>query len=276
MAATLEQHQHTSAGDTALNQQKSGDSNQSQSLGSSTHQDESSTAIEKALNSGSNGGHNHGSTPGLPNLLVTSDGKFDTKIGTDNGDRILGGTGNDFLKADDKAITVRDIPGSGPGEFPFPNNSPGTSTLNTELKDGTFTISGDFKNFEGKPLLQGGNTQLDPNAVLPAGVDGQATIDGFVRAAIDSEGNDVFKTGAQHIHFGAPGTADATVIRNIQANPTSDSSGTFNGSFNLKPEEEAAAASVNSNGTGVLYFNAHSTIQVVGENRAEFGNGNQG
>lgn len=274
--ATLDKlHDHGSAGDTLSEQQKSTDSKPNQSLGSTQNQD-ATKAIDQALNSSSNSDHNHGGTPELPNLLPTSKQKFDKQVGGSGGDRMVGGNNSDFLKGDNPTITVKNIPGSGPGEFPFPNDSKGTTTTSTELKDGKFTITGEYKNFEGQPLLQGGNTKLDSNAKVPAGVDGQATINGFVDARNDIEGNDVFKTGAQHIHFGVPGTADATVIRNVQANPTSSSSGTLNGSFNLKPEEEAAAASVKSNGQGVFYLNQHSTIHVVGENRSELGNGKQG
>ncbi|PSB67122.1 hypothetical protein C7B61_07830 [filamentous cyanobacterium CCP1] len=209
------------------------------------------------------------SSEALQNLEES--GKFETTLqagdggeqltGTRKSDRLTGGNGNDFLYVGDDGFRFGKARGNGPGEFPFPNNSPGVTEMNLDLKGGVLRVQGSYKNFEGLPLFSDGATEVDPDAVIPNGADPQALIEGFLRVPQDSEGNPI---SGFHVHFSPEGFADATVERYFTVNPTDEKSGQVTGEFELEPELQAALLG------NVLYGNLHSTKHPVGENRVEF------
>jgi hypothetical protein len=186
------------------------------------------------------------------------DGKL---TGTRGHDRLIGGDGNDFLYVGDDGFKFGTATGSGPGEFPFTNTSPGTSELSLELKDGTFRATGTYQNFEGLPLFSDGVNAVAPDAVIPNGADPKALIDNFLKVPQDVEGNAI---SGFHLHFSRANFADATVERYFNVTRTDDKSGTVSGEFELNPEEQAALLA------GNFYANLHSTKHPVGENRLEF------
>lgn len=189
--------------------------------------------------------------------------------GTQGRDRLIGGSGNDFLYVGDDSIRFNTAKGGGGTEFPFATDSPGTSELNAQLKNGVLTVNGSYKDFDGFPLFSQGEKAIDPNAKILNGANPQALVDGFLRVPKDVEGNLISGT---HLHFSPAGDsrgnfADATVIRYFENTPTDAKSGTIRGEFELKPEEQAALLA------GTMYVNIHSNIDGDKDGRAGFPTG---
>lgn len=189
--------------------------------------------------------------------------------GTQKSDKLVGGGGDDFLYVGDDGFKIGKAKGSGPGEFPFPNDSPGTSDATAELEGGVLRISGRYKNFDGAPLFSQGETEIDPNATILNGSDPEALIEGFLRVPQDDEGNRISGT---HLHFSPAqdsrgNFADATVIRYLEEDLIDAKSGTISGEFELTPEEQAAFLA------GNLYVNLHTNIDLDGDGRAGFPTG---
>ncbi|MBF2025178.1 MAG: CHRD domain-containing protein [Oscillatoriales cyanobacterium C42_A2020_001] len=189
--------------------------------------------------------------------------------GTQGHDRIIGGTGNDFLYVGDDSIRFNTAKGGGGTEFPFATDSPGTSELNAQLKNGVLTVNGSYKDFDGFPLFSQGEKAIDPNAKILNGANPQALVDGFLKVPKDVEGNLISGT---HLHFSPAGDsrgnfADATVIRYFENTPTDAKSGTIRGQFELTPEEQAALLG------GTMYVNIHSNIDGDKDGRAGFPTG---
>jgi CHRD domain len=194
------------------------------------------------------------------------DGKL---TGTQGHDRLIGGGGDDFLYVGDDGFKTVTAKGSGPNEFPFATDSPGTSELNTELKNGVLKVNGTYKNFDAFPLFSQGEKVIDPNAKILNGSDPVALINGFLKVPKDVEGNPISGT---HFHFSPSGDsrgnfADATVVRYLTNTPTDAKSGTISGQFNLTPTEQAAFLA------GDLYTNIHSNIDGDKDGRAGFPTG---
>jgi hypothetical protein len=146
--------------------------------------------------------------------------------------------------------------GTGPAEFPFKNDSPGTTELNTELKDGVLKINGSYKDFDAFPLFSQGETTIDPNAKILNGSDPVSLVNNFLKVPKDVEGNLLSGT---HLHFSTSGDArgncaDATIVRFLTNTPTDAKSGTISGEFELTPTEQAAFLA------GDLYANVHTNI----------------
>ncbi|MBF2046887.1 MAG: CHRD domain-containing protein [Elainella sp. C42_A2020_010] len=181
--------------------------------------------------------------------------------GTRGRDKMIGGKGDDFLYLGDDSFRFDPATGSGPGEFPFPNNSPGTSEMNLDLKGGVLRVSGTYKDFEGLPLFSDGVQDVAPDAVIPNGADPKALIEGFLQVPNDAEGNPI---SGFHLHFSRENFADATVERYFTVQTADAQSGQVSAEFELSPELQAALLAKN------LYGNLHSTKHPVGENRIEF------
>jgi hypothetical protein len=189
--------------------------------------------------------------------------------GTKEKDKLVGGGGDDFLYVGDDGFEIGTAKGTGPGEFPFPNDSPGTSDATAELKGGVLRINGKYQNFDGAPLFSQDETEIDPNAKILNGSDPKALIDGFLQVQRDAEGNPLSGT---HMHFSPSqdsrgNFADATVVRYLQEDPTDAKSGTLSGEFNLNPEEQAAFLA------GNFYVNLHTNVDVDGDGKAGFPTG---
>lgn len=189
--------------------------------------------------------------------------------GTQGRDRLIGGDGNDFLFVGDDGFKFNTAKGGGGTEFPFKTDSPGTSELNAEMKNGVLKVTGSYKDFDGAPLFSRGETAIDPKAKILSGADPVALINNFLKVPKDAEGNSISGT---HLHFSPSGDsrgnfADATVIRYFNNTPTDAKSGTLSGEFKLKPEEQAALLA------GALYVNVHSNVDVDGDGRAGFPTG---
>lgn len=189
--------------------------------------------------------------------------------GTQGHDRLIGGDGDDFLYVGDDGFKFNPAKGGGGTEFPFKTDSPGTSELTPELKDGVLRVNGTYTNFDGFPLFSQGETTIDPNAKILNGSDPKALVDGFLKVPKDVEGNLLSGT---HLHFSPAGDnrgnfADATVVRFFENNPTDAKSGTIEGEFELTPEEQAALLA------GNLYVNIHTNIDGDGDGRAGFPTG---
>lgn len=176
-------------------------------------------------------------------------------------DKMIGGQGDDFLYLGDDSFELDPVTGSGPGEFPFPNTSLGTSRLNLSLKAGVMRVGGDYQNFEGLPLFSDGVQDVAPDAVIPNNADPKALIAGFLKVPFDDEGNPI---SGFHLHFSRENFADATVERYFTVTPANATSGKVSAQFELTPEQQAALLAKN------LYGNLHSTKHPVGENRVEF------
>jgi hypothetical protein len=187
--------------------------------------------------------------------------------GTRGRDQMLGGDGNDFLHVGDDGFQVKTARGI--DEFPFNTDSPGTTAVNAELKNGVLKINGTYKNFDGFPLFSQGETTIDPKAKILNGSNPQALVEGFLKVPQDIEGNPISGT---HMHFSPAGDdrgnfADATVVRFLKNTPTDAKSGTISGEFELTPEEQAAFLA------GNLYVNMHTNIDGDGDGRAGFPTG---
>lgn len=189
--------------------------------------------------------------------------------GTQGHDRLIGGTGNDFLYVGDDGFSLGTAKGGGGTEFPFKTDSPGTSELTPTLKNGVLSLTGAYRDFDGAPLFSQGEKELDPNAKILSGADPKALVDGFLKVPVDKEGNAISGT---HLHFSPSGDnrgnfADATVVRYFENTPIDAKSGTLSGTFELSPEEQAAFLA------GNLYVNIHSNLDVDGDGRAGFATG---
>lgn len=190
--------------------------------------------------------------------------------GTQGHDRLIGGDGDDFLYVGDDGFSFNTAKAtSGADEFPFKNDSPGSSELNIELKGGVMRANGSYTNFDAFPLFSQGETTIDPKAVILNGSDPKALVDGFLKVPKDVEGNLLSGT---HMHFSPSqdsrgNFADATVVRFFENTPTDAKSGTLKGEFELTPQEQAALLA------GNLYVNLHTNVDGDGDGRAGFPTG---
>ena len=198
--------------------------------------------------------------------------------GTQGHDRLIGGKGDDFLYVGNDGFKFNLAQTtSGADEFPFKNDSAGSSQIQLNLKDGVLTASGSYKDFNAFPLFSQGETAIDPNAKILNGSDPVSLINNFLKVPNDKEGNPISGT---HLHFSPSGDdrgnfADATVVRYFTNTVTDDHSGTLSATFHLAPDEQAALLA------GDLYMNIHSNINPnfatdgktgfpTGENRINF------
>ncbi|MBW4657820.1 MAG: CHRD domain-containing protein [Drouetiella hepatica Uher 2000/2452] len=182
---------------------------------------------------------------------------------------MVGGGGNDFLYVGDDGFKIGTAKGDGKGEFPFPNDSPGTSEATATLKNGVLNFTGKYQNFDGAPLFSQNETVIDPKATILNGSDPVSLINGFLKVPQDVEGN---KISGTHLHFSPSQDsrgdfADATVIRYFNNTPTDAKSGTISGEFELTPEEQAAFLA------GDLYVNIHTNVDTDGDGKAGFPTG---
>ena len=191
--------------------------------------------------------------------------KGDGTITTDrNSNNIKGSDGNDFIRLGGNQVKFNTLStSSGQDEFPFPNTSPGSSKIDITLDGGKLSLKGNYQNFDATPLFSQGETKIDDRATILNGSDPTALINGFLATPQDSEGNKITGT---HIHFSPSGDdrgnfADATIVRFISNNVQSAKTGEVTGSFNLKPEEEAALIG------GDLYFNIHTNVNLNKEEK---------
>ena len=190
--------------------------------------------------------------------------------GTQGNDRLIGSKGNDFLYVGNdgfKFNTARAT--SGADEFPFKNDSPGSSEIKLELKDGVLRADGSYKNFDAFPLFSQGEKVIDPKATILNGSDPVSLINNFLQVPKDVEGNPL---SGSHLHFSPAGDdrgsfADATVLRFFTNTVIDPKSGTLTGEFELKPEEQAALLA------GNLYLNVHTNIDGDGDGKAGFPTG---
>lgn len=224
------------------------------SKGSSIHTDDVKRSL-KDISGGTNE-HDHPIVADSSKLPTTGDRNYNTVLG--GGKRVLKGDGkqDSFLFASAGKVTFDKVEGSGKTEFPFPNGSPGSASLDLKLsKDGSnLKVNGEFKDFIGKPLFQDGKLDLDPKANLLGGKKAEELVEGFKKTPFDSEGNAL--TGG-HFHVGPTGDdrgphADGTIERNLKVTQKTASSGTLTGDFNLTPVETAFVVAGNN------YFNIHS------------------
>jgi hypothetical protein len=231
----------------------------SSAQGSSLHDQEIESALDQVF-----GGHSHeAATP------------FQTSYKQQNGtegqaDALLGDDGNDFLSAGQQRIEFSGS-GTGPDEFPFPNDSPGEMSATAVLEDGRFKIEGSFSNFDGAPLfsVDGADEKAASDATVFSGDAPQDLVDKFRN---DAEGKGFEPTGV-HLHFSPEQEADATIIRTLQVASTDAKSGTISGDFALSPEEQAAASAAREDGNGIFYLNNHTNINADADNRGGFLNG---
>jgi hypothetical protein len=182
-------------------------------------------------------------------------------------DKLVSGDGDDFLAPGDDTFRLRTARSG--AEFPFANDSPGTTRLQLDLKGGVLKVNGTYKNYDGAPLFSQGETAIDPSAIILNGSNPQALIDGFLKVPQDVEGN---KISGTHLHFSPAGDArgnfaDATVIRYFTNTPTSAKAGTITGEFELTPQEQAALLG------GNFYVNAHTNVDTDGDGKGGFPTG---
>jgi RTX calcium-binding nonapeptide repeat (4 copies) len=114
------------------------------------------------------------------------DGKL---TGTQGHDRLIGGGGDDFLYVGDDGFKTVTAKGTGPAEFPFATDSPGTTELSTELKNGVLKVNGTYQNFDAFPLFSQGETTIDPKAKILNGSDPVSLVNNFLSVPKDVEGN---------------------------------------------------------------------------------------
>ena len=211
--------------------------------------------------------HDHAATGA--ELPRTTD--YEQQNGTTGKDLLVGSQGNDFLFPGEDTFKFNTAStASGAREFPFPNSSPGSTELNLDLKDGKLKVEGEFKDFDGAPLFSQGETEIDPKAEILNGSDPDTLVKGFLAVPEDVEGNQLSGT---HLHFSPAEDsrgdfADATVVRFLENEVNPDGkSGRISGEFELNPEEQAALLA------GNLYVNAHSNVDVDGNDKAGFPTG---
>ncbi len=208
------------------------------------------------------------------NLEALSQRKFEQELAAGDGgeqlnggltrDKMTGGAGDDFLYLGDESFSFGAVTATGPGEFPFPNESKATGSYEVSLKSGVFSINGDYKDFEGStPLFVNGvdDVVFDEDVVIP----NQAAVDGLIQVfqgeEVDDEGNPI---SGFHLHIGASGFADGTVERYMTVDDNGDGSGKITGEFELDPVLQAALLA------GDTYLNGHSKKHPAGEVRGEF------
>jgi hypothetical protein len=187
--------------------------------------------------------------------------------GTLGHDKLVGSAGDDFLAPGDDTFKLRTAKSG--AEFPFANDSPGTTRLNLDLKGGVLKVNGTYKDYDGAPLFSQGENAIDPSAIILNGAGAQTLIDGFLKVPQDVEGNPLSGT---HLHFSPAGDvrgnfADATVVRYFTNTPTSAKAGTITGEFELTPQEQAALLG------GNFYVNAHTNVDVDGDGKGGFPTG---
>jgi CHRD domain/RTX calcium-binding nonapeptide repeat (4 copies) len=190
-------------------------------------------------------------------------------------DRLIGGKGDDFLFAvSDQGVKFNTAKAlSGDTEFPFKNDSAGSTSVDLSLNNGVLKINGSYKDFNAFPLFSQGETAIAPDAKILNGSDPVALINGFLKVPQDVEGN---KLSGTHLHFSPSednrgNFADATVVRFFTNTPTDATSGKVTGEFELTPVEQAALLA------GNFYMNIHTNISQTGktgfptgENRVNF------
>lgn len=190
--------------------------------------------------------------------------------GTTGRDKLVGGKGDDFLYVGDDGVKFNVAKAtSGANEFPFKNDSPGSTEIKLELKNGVLRANGSYSNFDAFPLFSQGETTIDPKATILNGSDPVSLINNFLKVPNDVEGNPISGT---HLHFSPAedsrgNFADATVVRYFTNTVIDAKSGTITGEFELKPEEQAALLA------GDLYLNIHSNIDGDGDGKAGFPTG---
>ena len=190
--------------------------------------------------------------------------------GTQGHDRLIGGKGDDFLYVGNDGFKLNLAQTtSGADEFPFKNDSAGSSQIQLNLKDGVLTASGSYKDFNAFPLFSQGEKAIDPNAKILNGSDPVALINNFLKVPNDKEGNPISGT---HLHFSPSGDdrgnfADATVVRYFTNTVADAHSGTLSANFHLAPDEQAALLA------GDLYLNIHSNINNTGDGKTGFPTG---
>jgi CHRD domain/RTX calcium-binding nonapeptide repeat (4 copies) len=187
--------------------------------------------------------------------------------GTQGHDKLIGSAGDDFLAPGDDTFKFRTAKSG--EEFPFANDSPGSTRLNLDLKGGVLKVNGTYKNYDGAPLFSQGEKAIDPSAIILNGAGAQTLIDGFLKVPQDVEANPISGT---HLHFSPAGDvrgnfADATVVRYFTNTPTSAKAGTISGEFELTPQEQAALLG------GNFYVNAHTNVDVDGDGKGGFPTG---
>jgi hypothetical protein len=185
-------------------------------------------------------------------------------------DRFIGEQGNSFFNSGDSRVKLqRARTSSGRQEFPFPNDSPGSSEITPTLRNGMLSLTGSYRNFIGLPLFSQGEKAIDPTATILNGSDPVALINGFLQVPEDVEGNPI---SGSHLHFSPAedsrgNFADATVIRYLTNTITDTKSGQLTARFRLTPDEQAAFLA------GNLYVNMHTNVGggfPTGENRINF------
>jgi hypothetical protein len=187
--------------------------------------------------------------------------------GTQGKDKLVGSDGDDFLAPGDDTFRFKTARSG--AEFPFANDSPGTTRLNLDLKGGVLRVNGTYKNYDGAPLFSQGETSIDPSAIILNGAGAQTLIDGFLKVPQDTEGNPISGT---HLHFSPAGDvrgnfADATVVRYFTNTATSAKAGTISGEFELTPQEQAALLA------GNFYVNAHTNVDLDKDGKGGFPTG---
>ena len=190
--------------------------------------------------------------------------------GTQGHDRLIGGKGDDFLYVGNDGFKFNTAKAeSGGNEFPFKNDSPGSSQIQLDLKDGVLTATGSYKDFNAFPLFSQGEKAIDPNAKILNGSDPVSLINNFLKVPNDKEGNPLSGT---HLHFSPSGDdrgnfADATVVRYFTNTVADAHSGTLSANFHLAPDEQAALLA------GDLYLNIHTNINTTGDGKTGFPTG---
>lgn len=190
--------------------------------------------------------------------------------GTQGHDRLIGGSGDDFLYVGDDGFKINTARGSGATEFPFRvDATSGTTELESELKNGVLRVTGNYKDFDAFPLFSQGEREIDPKAKILNGSDPKALIENFLKVPKDIEGNPISGT---HLHFSPSGDsrgsfADATVVRYFTNTPIDAKSGKISGEFELSPTEQAAFLA------GNFYTNIHSNMDGDGDGKAGYPTG---
>jgi len=191
--------------------------------------------------------------------------------GNNTHQRLIGGKGDDFIfAAGDNGVKFNTArANSGAEEFPFKNDSLGSSEVNLSLKNGVLKVEGSYKDFNAFPLFSQGETTIAPDAKILNGSDPVSLINNFLKVPKDKEGNPISGT---HLHLSPSGDdrgnfADATVLRYFTNTITDAHSGKISGEFHLSPDEQAALLA------GDLYLNIHTNINNTGDGKSGFPTG---